>query len=213
MAITSGAIRPTSQHDLGEPNPARGDAFYEKFYQTGGWRYTFWKELLWHRRHVVKRFGLRRGMRILEVACGTGFHTNLLNRMGFDCIGIDRSRAGIQWAQANYPRSTYCCSDIEDELPVEKESFDVVFSRGCSQYHYDLRTERALATTGTLLEYLRPGGVFIMIIATDLSGRREPDHIWHNTLEEYRSHFSSFGAKFSVDWVRGMAICGLWRSR
>jgi SAM-dependent methyltransferase len=212
MPITSGAIRPTSQRGIGEPNPTKGDAFYEEFYQTGGWKYSFWKEFWWHRKHLVKRFGLRRGMRILDVACGAGFHTNLLNRMGFDCIGIDRSKAGIEWALAHYPRSTYCCCDIENELPVEKDSFDLVFSRGCSHYHYDLSTEQAHSTTAILMEYLKPSGVFVLVVVTNLSGRRPPDAVWHNTLEDYRRHFASFGSKFTVDWVDGMAVCGVWRT-
>jgi hypothetical protein len=49
-----------------------------------------------------------------------------------------------------------------------------------------------------------------MIIVTDLSGKREPDKIWQNTLEDYRRHFSSFDRKWSVDWVNGTAICGLY---
>lgn len=213
MTLTAETAHPVSQPMIGEPDPARGDAFYEQFYQTGGWRYSFWREFLWHRKHLVKRFGLRRGMRILEVACGTGFHTDLLNRMGFHCIGVDRSRAGIEWAQTHHPRSTYCCCDIEDELPVEKESFDAVLARGCSHYHYDLLTDKALNTTGLLMEYLRPGGVFVMIVLTNLSGSRGPDKVWHNTLDDYRRHFGSFGSKFSVDWVKGVAVCGLWRDR
>jgi SAM-dependent methyltransferase len=187
----------------------RADAFYGEFYRDGGWKYSFWKEYWWHRRHVVKRFGLRRGMRILEVACGTGFHTNLLNRMGFQCVGVDRSLVGIEWARKHYPRWAFHCSDITGEMPVEPGSFDAVLARGCSHYHYDLASGQALSTTTHLMRYLKPGGMFIMVIVTDLSGKREPGKVWQNTLEEYQRHFSSFGRRWSVDWVRGMAICGL----
>ncbi len=48
-----------------------------------------------------------------------------------------------------------------------------------------------------------------MIIATDLSGRREPGRIWQNTLDDYRGHFSSFSRPWSVDWAEGTAICAL----
>ncbi len=190
---------------------ARGDALYNEFYRTGGWKYSFWQEYWWHRRHVVKRFGLRRGMRILEVACGNGFHTHLLKRMGFECTGVDRSREGIAWAQGHYPRSTYYRADIDD-LPFARGTFDAVFARGCSRYHYDLMSVEALETTENLSSYLKPGGVFIMVIVSDLSGRREPDKVWHNTLDDYRRHFSSFGRKWSVDWADGMAVCGLWNA-
>ena len=195
----------------GQVDLERGDAFYEQFYRTGGWKYSFWKEYWWHRRNVAKRFNLRRGMRILEVACGSGFHTNLLNRMGFTCVGVDRSQAGIKWARSHFPRAVYHCGDVTGEMPVEPGSFDAVLARGCSYYHYDLMTDQALNTTAHLMRYLKPGGVFIMVIVTDLSGRREPDKIWQNRLEDYQQHFSSFGMRWSVDWVAGMAICGLYK--
>lgn len=187
----------------------RGDAFYNRFYADGGWKYAFWREYLWHRRHVVKRFGLRRGMRMLEVACGNGFHTNLFNRMGFCCIGIDRSQAGIEWARKQYPNTTYYCRDILGDLPVDEASFDVVLARGCSHYHYDLMSEQATRTTDHLMRFLKPGGVFVMVIVTDRSGRREPGKVWQNRLEDYERHFSSFGLAWSVDWHKGVAICGL----
>jgi len=193
----------------GEVNQQRGDAVYNEFYRTGGWKYSFFKEYLWHRRNVVRRFALRRGMRMLEVACGNGFHTNLFRWMGFDCVGVDRSRAGIEWAQKRFPRCTFHCCDLSD-LAFTPATFDVLIARGCSHYHYDLMSDLALGTTDTLMRYLRPGGVFVMVIATDLSGRREPGRIWDNVLEDYRRHFSSFGRRWSVDWIKGAAVCGLY---
>ncbi len=193
----------------GEINEQRGRSFYDRHYKTGGWDYSFWREYRWHRRELVKRFGLRRGMSMLEVACGNGFHTNLFHWMGFDCVGIDRSEAGIGWARDHYPRRTFHCCDLRD-MPFSPGSFDVVVARGCSHYHYDLMSDISLETSESIMENVKPGGVFIMTIATDLSGRREPDQIWHNTLEGYRQHFRSFGMQWSVDWVDGMAICGLF---
>lgn len=189
----------------------RGDPHYNEFYSQGGWKYSFWKEYWWHRRHFVRRFRLRKGMRLLEVACGNGFHANLLRRMGFETLGVDRSAAGIAWARSHFPRTRYHLGDLFGELPVESGSCDVVYARGCSLYHYDLMTDQALDTTRHLLGQLRPGGVFIMVIVTNLSGSKEPGKIWHNTLDDYRRHFASFGSDYSVGWVDGMAVCGLWK--
>jgi SAM-dependent methyltransferase len=191
-----------------EPNKDRGVRHYDEVYKTGGWKYSFWREYFWHRQHVVKRFGLRRGMRMLEVACGCGFHTNLFSRMGFDCVGVDRSEAGIEWARSHYPNRTYHCCDYR-EVPLEPGSFDVVVARGLSSYHYDLASDEAFEASRTIMKYLKPGGVFIMLIITDLSGRRDPGSVWHNTLDDYRRHFSSFGKRWSVDWFEGVAMCGL----
>ncbi len=192
-----------------ESTLSRGDAHYNEFYKKGGWKYSFVKEYLWHRKNLVKRFELRRGMKGLEVACGNGFHTNLLTRMGLDCVGVDRSEAGIGWARDHFPKATYHCCDLMGDLPVDKGSRDVVYARGCSNYHYDQMSLRALDTTQHLLSYVKPGGVFVMVIVTNLSGKKDAGSIWHNTLEDYDKHFSSFGLDWSVDWVKGMVICGL----
>lgn len=191
-------------------DPQRAATYYEKFYENGGWQYSFWKEFWWHRRHIVKRFKLRRGMRMLEIASGSGCHTNVFNRLGLHCIGVDCSQTAVTHAHKRYPRWTFYCCDATEPLPVGLASFDVVFSRGYSPYHYDLTGEPAQSATRTLVRYLKPGGIFIMVIVTDLSGRRPPDAIWHNRLEDYREHFATFGERWAVDHVDGMAICALY---
>ncbi len=193
----------------GEIDEQRGDAFYNEHYHDGGWKYSYRREYRWHRQHIVERFGLSRGMHMLEVACGNGFHTDLFNRMGFDCLGVDRSAAGIAWAQSHYPKRTFHRCDFR-EMPFEDGTFDVVLARGFSYYHYDLGGSEAVEATTALLRHVNHSGVFIMAIATDLSGKRKPGQIWQNTLDDYRQHFASFGREYSVDWADGMAICGLY---
>jgi SAM-dependent methyltransferase len=184
---------------------------YETFYADGGWKYSFWREWWWHRRHFIRRFGIPRRARVLEAACGTGFHTNLLNRMGLDCIGVDRSETGIRWAREKHPQWRYILGDVRDDLPLEPESFDVVFTRGCGVYHYDLLDTPATRTTTELFRYLRPGGLFVLIVISNLSGRKEPDAIWQNTLEDYRSHVRAFSPRHTVDWHEGVAIAAAWK--
>lgn len=194
-----------------EADPSRGDAFYNEFYQDGGWKYSYFKEYRWHRRNVVKRFHLKKGSRLLEVGCGNGFHTDLFRRMGFDAIGLDRSETGIAWAKTHHPRSTYHCCDLED-APVQPGSFDIALARGLSSYHYNLMGEKAIDSTAGIMRFLKPGGLFVMVIITDLSGSREPNQVWQNRLNEYERHFALFGDQWSVDWVKGMAVCGLYNT-
>jgi SAM-dependent methyltransferase len=181
--------------------------FYDTFYASGGWRYGLLREWWWHRRHVVRRFGLTRGQRMLEVASGMGFHTNLFCLMGFDCVGIDTCPTGIESARKRYPRRTFHQADAKGDLPFERGSFDNIITRGCSLYHYDLAAPGPHQATANLMQYLRPGGRFILVIVSDLSGERDPVKIWQNRIEDYRAHFERYDADCTVDWHRGVVIC------
>lgn len=179
---------------------------YDDFYAAGGWRYSLVREWWWHRKNLMKRFDLPRGLRMLEVACGSGFHTNLFCRMGLDCVGMDINPAGIEYAKAHYPEREFVQADATADLPFDESSFDIVITRGCSIYHYDLSGSIALNMTANIMRYLKPGGRFILIIATDLSGNKPTDNIWQNTLDDYRGHFHEFDPQCSVDWYRGLSI-------
>jgi len=186
--------------------------FYDTFYANGGWRYGLLREWWWHRRHLVRRFGLRRGARMLEVACGMGFHTDLFCRMGFDCVGIDMCATGIAAARERFPRRTFEQADAKARLPFEMNSFDVIVTRGCSLYHYDLQAQGPRAATANLMRYLRPGGLFVLIIVSDLSGRRDPVKVWQNRIEDYQAHFAAFDPACTVAAHRGLVICGARRT-
>lgn len=189
--------------------PAAG--FYDTFYAEGGWRYSLLREWWWHWRHVVRPLRLRRGMRMLEVASGMGMHTDLFCRMGFDCSGIDLCTTGVEAARQRYPRRDFHCADAKGTLPFPTDSFDVVITRGCSLYHYDLQAAGPRAATANLWRYLKPGGLFVLVIVSDLSGRRDPVKIWQNRLEDYHKHFEPFDRNCVVNWRRGMVICGARR--
>jgi len=187
-------------------------SFYDTFYAEGGWRYGLVREWWWHRRHMVKRFGLAKGSRMLEAACGMGFHTDLFCRMGFDCTGLDTCATGIAEARRRYPNRNLIVGDAKGSLPFGEGSFDVVVTRGCSLYHYDLAAPGPCEATANLMRYLKPGGIFILIIVSDLSGARDPVKIWQNRIEDYQAHFSQFDSACTVDWHRGVVICGARRS-
>lgn len=94
-------------------------------------------------------------------------------------------------------------------MPLLENNFEVVLTRGCSSYHYNLMDPTSMETTRCLLRFLVPGGRFILIIVSDLSGRRDPDKVWQNTIDDYRRHFASFAGDHTVDWVNGIVIGSL----
>lgn len=62
------------------------------------------------------------GKKILDVACGPGHDTDYLNRMGFDCLGIDLSKKMIEFARQNF-KGKFELMDFFD-LKLGNNSFD-----------------------------------------------------------------------------------------
>jgi SAM-dependent methyltransferase len=150
-------------------------------------------------------------MRMLEVACGMGFHTDLFNRMGFRCVGLDACATAIQIARSHYPLREFHLCDARGDLPMEESSFDVIITRGCSLYHYDLTSPTTLGVTPNLMRYLRPGGRFVLVIVSDLSGRCAPGGVWQNRMDDYRAHFNRFDPECTVDWHTGVVVASAKR--
>lgn len=108
----------------------------------------------WHRREALRRAGLSRGMRVLDVATGTG----LLAREAIELVGDDGQVFGVDPSigmlrQARSLVSLRPVLGAGESLPLADASFDFV-SMGYALRHLpDLRV--ALAE---FLRVLKPGG-------------------------------------------------------
>jgi len=99
-----------------------------------------------------------RARTILEFGCGTGIHSELLRKKGFEITGIDFSEQMITAAKLKYPDGNFINGDIRDiDL---REKFDVVISL----FHvmsYQKSNEDLLAAFNTASMHLKKGGLFI----------------------------------------------------
>lgn len=78
---------------------------------------------------VVKaRFDRMNGERVLDLGCGYGYYSDYFDSIGANTIGADGSEKMIEIARERYPSSEFFVADIENRLPFENESFDIVFS-------------------------------------------------------------------------------------
>lgn len=64
--------------------------------------------------YLLGNQSLEEGALVLDVACGVGYGTQLLAEVGFNVVGVDRSREAITYADAYYPhrRAHYVCEDV-----------------------------------------------------------------------------------------------------
>ena len=54
---------------------------------------------------LIKHLNIKKGLKVLDLACGAGRHSKYLEKLGFRVIGIDRSINNIKKAKANQNQS------------------------------------------------------------------------------------------------------------
>ncbi len=93
------------------------------------------------------------GKRVLDLGCGTGYFSALLQKRGAELVCVDISQEMINKARqrCEKDRITFVLADAEN-LPFEEHSFDYVFSslalQWCSDLSYPLKEIRRILKEG-----------------------------------------------------------------
>ncbi len=93
------------------------------------------------------------GKRVLDLGCGTGYFSALLQERGADVVCVDISQDMLNQAQQRCGKgqATYVLADAE-KLPFEDRSFDYVFSslalQWCTDLCYPLKEVRRVLKSG-----------------------------------------------------------------
>jgi len=103
----------------------------------------------------VRLSGLPPGSHVVDLGCGSGVFTNVLQRRGYRCSGVDLSPNLIAIARAKYSGIEFHTGDIE-RLPFADASFDGVLLSGVL-HHLPDRSRCA----AEVFRILRPGGKFV----------------------------------------------------
>ncbi len=102
--------------------------FFDKLAEE--WDYTFTAEDLDRLRHLVSKIGVKEGMHILDLGCGTGILFDMLRRAVGDSgsvTGVDFSFEMAQKAHRNFPFPNVNVIDADAvALPFVDSSFDMV---------------------------------------------------------------------------------------
>ena len=96
----------------------------------------------------------KKGERVLDLGCGTGYLTNLIASAGAVVTGIDKSQEMIEKAKNNYPELDFRVEDATDFSFDEK--FDSVFSN--ATLHWIRNQEKLLIC---VYDALKKGGKFL----------------------------------------------------
>lgn len=174
--------------------------WYNNFYASGGWNYDPIQQSTWLNDRLFLNIDIEPGSRILEIGCGEGAQAEAMRLLGYDVTAVDFSDVGIAHAKERYPKVEFIAMDAAD-MDFPDGSFDMVFIRGMSWYHYEL-DERCRERTAKFMQFIKPGGYFALLIKTDFSGEWDESGVLLNKFDAYVDLFSPFGdIVLCTDWL------------
>jgi 2-polyprenyl-3-methyl-5-hydroxy-6-metoxy-1,4-benzoquinol methylase len=143
------------------------------------------EENYWYRRHLVvyEWIGARvAGKRLIDMACGEGYGSEVLSRSAASVVGVDANPEAHEHARLRYVRQNLRFA--RDLVETFAEPCDVVVF---------LQTIEHVQSPGEILEHfkamLAPGGVAYVSTPNVLTlagpGREKSDNPWH--VKEYRA--------------------------
>ncbi|HUU76251.1 MAG TPA: methyltransferase domain-containing protein [Methanoregulaceae archaeon] len=106
-------------------------------------------------RNVLGR--LPKGVRLLDLGCGTGLFVNMYLAFGGDAVGLDISKGMIHQAQSRC-RSSHFAVGTAEVLPFKNDSFDALSSLLAFSY---LKNPNAMLCEASRV--LRPGGAIAVV--------------------------------------------------
>jgi ubiquinone/menaquinone biosynthesis C-methylase UbiE len=120
----------------------------QSFYQTSAQEYAY------------QKMGDLQGKMVLEIGCGMGVNSILLNQKGAKVTAIDISQKRLAWVKQllkDNPSPPTFLRASGEILPFHDNSFDIVYSNAVL-IHLD-----KLKTTREVFRVLKPGGMAIFI--------------------------------------------------
>jgi ubiquinone/menaquinone biosynthesis C-methylase UbiE len=113
--------------------------------------------------HLARyRFAMElvRGKRVADIACGSGYGTQILASAGARSVhGMDISEEAVEFARTQYNASnaTYSVANAQELTTISDGEFDVVVSFETIEHLQDVE-----AYLDEMKRILRPGGVFVV---------------------------------------------------
>jgi ubiquinone/menaquinone biosynthesis C-methylase UbiE len=155
------------------------------------------------------------GARLLDLGCGSGIFTQLLQARGYDCVGLDLSQKLLQLGKQETPAIHYVQADVE-ALPFASGSVDFVIL-SCLVHH--LPNPQRCAEE--VFRVLKPNGKFVAFDPNRLNpfmylyrDRTSPFYSSKGVTEnerpviptQVRNIFERVGLKANSHFVDGLAF-------
>ena len=167
-------------------------------YGYGGYRYdSRWRPVA---RDIITHFGLKSGMRVLDIGCGKGFLVKdlMVECPGLEAFGVDISRYALMHCDRDVAGRLHLGS--AESLPFPDRSFDAAVSINTL---HNLSRERVIVALKEI-ERLAPGRAFVQVDAYHTPEQRKLFMQWvltaefHGYPEQWLQVFKEAG--YTGDW-------------
>lgn len=154
-------------------------------------------------RELLTRAGIKPGMRVVDLGCGTGMVTQLLAELvgpTGEVVGVDYSGAQVEQARALLPAAFTNVRFIQasaTDTGLPRESFDLVYCRFLLIHLAD--PQSALSE---MRDLLKSGGIIACEDGDLTSAGSEPA----SKLQEFSNLFGALGPKWGVDYTLGRRL-------
>ena len=110
--------------------------------------------------NLITKLQIKKGSKLIDIACGKGRHATYFNKKGLDVIGIDLSKNSI--ATAKQFENSSLMFDVHDMREVYKENhFDIAINLFTSFGYFD-NDQDEQKTMGAMASNLKSGGLLII---------------------------------------------------
>jgi ubiquinone/menaquinone biosynthesis C-methylase UbiE len=123
---------------------------------------------------------------VLDIGCGTGLLVKHFNKMLFrpkQYAGVDISKEMIRIAERQHPNYLFVCGDMVEYMDSLPENyFHTVVSGYCPMNYCDHSPDKVYRAVKRVL---KPGGVFLNVMASSRYAARESHIVGANNMRRY----------------------------
>jgi len=140
---------------------------------------------------------LNLGDKVLDLGCGGGQFTWMLQESGYDAYGMDISTNAIEMARDNHPNISYKILNTDGSIPADNFAYNTVWTTEVIEHVLDVH-----GFLSEINRVLKPNG--LLILTTPYHGRLKNFMI---TLLKFDRHFDPEGSHIRYFDRKGLNRC------
>jgi 2-polyprenyl-3-methyl-5-hydroxy-6-metoxy-1,4-benzoquinol methylase len=139
----------------------------------------------------------RTGASVLDVGCGSGVKSEILEKEGMAVTGIDFSKKMLDIAKRRVPNTDFQLVDLYDLSDFQKK-FDGIFAQAVLLH---VPKKDVGEIVHSLKEKLNPGGYFYVAVKERRSGEKEEEMVKEN---DYGYEYERFFSYFTMEEIKNI---------